>query len=73
MKLTKNNVKGDTLKKSLKKNVAKSLGVELLENFIKYYKFLTDEEAFAVHKIVIDAKDRFIGKEDGCEDVHRDA
>lgn len=62
---------GDTLKKVTKEERRKEFGRRVFGDFIKYYNFL--EEVFAVQKIVIDAKDRFIGKEDGCEDVHRDA
>lgn len=50
----------------------KALRRKVLIDFVKYYSMLTDKEAFAVHKIVIDAKDRLI-KEDGYEEVHRDA
>lgn len=64
---------GDTLKKVTKEERRKEFRRRVIGDFIKYYNFLTDEEAFAVQKIVIDAKDRFIGKEDECEDVHRDA
>lgn len=64
---------GDTLKKVTKEERRKEFWRRVIGDFIKHYNFLAYEEAFAVQKIVIDAKDRFIGKEDGCEEVHRDA
>ena len=65
---------GDTLKKVTKEERRKEFRRRVIGDFIKYYNFLTDEEAFAVQKIVIDAKNRFIGEEEyGCEDRHRDA
>ena len=65
---------GDTLKKVTKEERRKEFWSRVIGDLMtkKYYNFLT--EAFAVQKIVIDDKNRFIGEEEyGCEDVHRDA
>lgn len=62
---------GDTLRKLTKEESRREFRRKVLDDFVKYYGMLTDKEAFAVQKIVIDAKDRFSNlEEDGHEEIH---
>lgn len=63
---------GGTLRKLTKEESRREFRRKVLGDFVKYYGMLTDKEAFAVQKIVIDAKNRFsnLEEEDGHEEIH---
>ena len=66
---------GNSLRRLTKEESRREFRRGVIGDFIKYYNMLTDEEAFAVQKIVIEAKDRFFNKEekeDGYKEKHRD-
>lgn len=68
----------DILRKLTTEEHRREFRRRVIGDFVKYYNRLTDEEAFAVQKIVIDAKNRFSNQgkqdeEDECDKIHGDA